>query len=65
VEHDDPDIPKHVERYLLRVAISNIPESVLDTLKEMTPEELEVIDRLRVSLEKAEPPHYAYVFAFH
>jgi len=64
VEHDD-DIPEHVARYLLRVAVSNIPEEVMETLKGMTPEELAVIDRLRVSLEKAEPPHQAYVFAFH
>ena len=49
----------------MRVAVSNIPESVLETLTKMTPEELEVIDRLRVSLEEAEPPHQAYVFAFH
>ena len=65
MEHDDIDLPEHVQRYLLRVAVSNIPESVLETLAKMTPEELEVIDRLRVSLEKAEPPHQAYVFAFH
>jgi len=59
------EIPDHVARYLLRVAVSNIPPSVMETLASMTPEELDVLDRLRVSLEesKAGPP--AFLYAFH
>ena len=59
------EIPDHVARYLLRVAVGNIPPSVMETLVSMTPEELDVLDRLRVSLveSKADPP--AFLYAFH
>lgn len=59
------EIPDHVARYLLRVAVSNIPPSVMETLVSMTPEELDVLDRLRVSLEESKADTPAFLYAFH
>jgi hypothetical protein len=61
----EAEIPDHVARYLLRVAISNLPPRVLETLAAMTPEELDVLDRLRVSLEESKAGPVSFVFAFH
>jgi hypothetical protein len=61
----ETEIPDHVARYLLRVAVSNLPPSVMETLGAMTPEELDVLDRLRVSLEESKAGPVAFVFAFH
>ena len=58
-------LPDHVARYLLRVAVSNIPPSVLETLASMTPEELDVLDRLRVRLEDSEAGPESFLYAFH
>ncbi len=59
------EIPDHVARYLLRVAVTNIPPSVMETLVSMTPEELDVLDRLRVSLEESKADTPAFLYAFH
>jgi hypothetical protein len=59
------EIPDHVARYLLRVAVTNIPPSVMETLVSMTPEELDVLDRLRVSLEQSKADTPAFLYAFH
>jgi hypothetical protein len=58
-------LPDHVARYLLKVAVGNIPPSVLETLVSMTPEELDVLDRLRVSLEDSEAGPEGFLYAFH
>jgi len=65
VELGEIEVPDHVARYLLRVAIDNLPPSVVETLASMTPDELDVIERLRVSLQKSEAGFEAYLFAFH
>ena len=59
------EIPDHVARYLLRVAVTNIPPSVMETLVSMTPEELDVLERLRVSLEESKADTPAFLYAFH
>ncbi|MFL5925304.1 MAG: hypothetical protein ACJ77E_00010 [Gaiellaceae bacterium] len=61
----DIEIPDHVASYLLRVTISNIPTPVLETLAKMSAEDIEVLDRLRVSFEESEARPQDFVFAFH
>lgn len=61
----DIEIPDHVANYLLRVAIGNIPTPVLETLAKMSPEEIDVLERVRVSLEECEARPHDVVFAFH
>jgi hypothetical protein len=65
VARHDIEIPDHVASYLLRVAISNIPTPVLETLAKMSAEEIEVLERLRVSFEESEARPQDVVFAFH
>jgi hypothetical protein len=65
VARHDIEIPDHVASYMLRVAISNIPTPVLETLSKMSPEEIEVLERLRVSFEESEAHPQDFVFAFH
>jgi hypothetical protein len=65
VARHDIEIPDHVANYLLRVAIGNIPTGVLETLSKMTPEEVEVLERVRASIEESEARPQDVVFAFH
>jgi hypothetical protein len=61
----DIEIPDHVANYLLRVAVSNIPTPVLETLSKMSPDEIEVLERIRVSFEESDAGPLGFVFAFH
>jgi hypothetical protein len=65
VGRHDIQIPDHVENYLLRVAISNLPTPVLETLAKMSPEEIEVLERVRASFEESEARPQDIIFAFH
>ena len=48
----DIEIPDHVANFLLRVAISNVPTNVLETLAKMSPDEIAVLERVRASFEE-------------
>ena len=56
-------LPEHVARYLVRRALSSVPESVRQTLAELSPEEIETLERVGASLEEAgvEPLGYAMI----
>ncbi|HEX6490015.1 MAG TPA: hypothetical protein VF002_01425 [Gaiellaceae bacterium] len=56
-------LPEHVASYLVRRALSTIPESVRDTLAQLSPEELETLERVGASLQEAgvEPIGYAMI----
>ena len=59
------ELPDHVAQYLLRRALSDIPESVLDALAELSPEEIEVLDRLGASMQEAGVGPHGYTFLIH
>lgn len=59
------ELREHVERYLVRVAVSRLPAGVLETLNSMSEEELAVLERLGVSFEEANAKPVAYMFGVH
>ncbi len=65
MERHEIEIPDHVANFLLRVAISNVPKEVLETLAAMSPDEIAVLERLRASFEEAEASPYDVIFAIH
>ncbi len=61
---DDPrEIPDHLAQYLARRALDGLPASVYDTLLSLSPEELDVLEKVGASLHEAncESHHYAAV----
>jgi hypothetical protein len=62
---DWSDLPDHLARYLYRRTVSCLPEGVLETLKTLTPEELDALDRVGASLEAADADFRAYICAAH
>jgi len=64
-EQHTRELPDHVAQYLLRRALSDIPESVLDALSELSPEEIEVLDRLGASMQEAGVGPHSYTFLIH
>jgi len=64
-EQSTGELPDHVAQYLLRRALSDIPQSVLDTLAELSPEEVEVLDRFGASLHEAGVGPHSYTFLIH
>jgi hypothetical protein len=64
-EQSTSELPDHVAQYLLRRALSDIPQSVLDALAELSPEEVEVLDRLGASLHEAGVGPHSYTFLIH
>jgi hypothetical protein len=59
------ELPDHVAQYLLRRSLSDIPQSVLDVLAELSPEEVEVLDRFGASLQEAGVGPHTYTFLIH
>ena len=59
----DRKIPDHVAQYLARRALHNLPAGAYDVLLSLTPEELEVLERVGAALDGCEPHHVA--FAIH
>lgn len=62
---DKADLPEHVAQYLCRRAVSCLPEGVLETLATLSPEELDVLDRVGASLDEAHADPKMYVCAVH
>lgn len=59
------DIPDHVQRYLLGVVVASLPTEVLEVLVSMTPEELEVLERLGKALREANAQPHVWVYGVH
>jgi hypothetical protein len=59
------ELREHVARYLLRVAVSNLPIGVLETLNEMSEEELAVLDRVGISFREADADAFMYLGGVH
>jgi hypothetical protein len=59
------ELQDHVARYLLRVAVSNLPPGVVETLNGMSEEELKVLDQLGISLRQAQASASAYAAGVH
>ena len=57
-EHHQRHIPDHVAQYLARRVLADLPERVYETLISLTPEELEVLERVGASLNECEPHQY-------
>ena len=64
-EQSAGELPDHVAQYLLRRALSDIPQGVLDALAELSPEEVEVLDRFGASLHEAGAGPHSYTFLIH
>ena len=62
---DWPDLPEHVAAYLYRRTVSCLPEGVLETLASLSPEELEVLERVGASLEASDADPMTWVCAVH
>ena len=62
---DWSDLPEHVAVYLYRRTVSCLPEGVLETLATLSPEELDVLDRVGASLEAADADPKMWVCAVH
>ena len=59
--HQHRHIPDHVAQYLARRVLADLPERVYETLISLTPEEIEVLERVGASLNECEPHKYTYV----
>ena len=59
--HHHRHIPDHVAQYLARRALRDLPEGVYEVLVSLTPEEIEVLERVGASLEGCESHHVAFV----
>jgi hypothetical protein len=59
------EIPEHVQRYLVGAAIASLPPEVLEVLASMTPEELDVLERLGKALHAANAKPYLWVYSVH
>ena len=59
------DLEEHVATYLYERAVSCLPEGVLETLKHLTPEELDGLAKIGASLEAADADCKTYLFAVH
>jgi len=64
-EQRSGELPDYVAQYLLKRALSDIPQSVLDALAELSPEEVEVLDRFGASLHEAGVGPHSYTFLIH
>jgi hypothetical protein len=64
-EQRSGELPDYVAEYLLRRALSDIPQSVQDVLAELSPEEIEVLDRLGASMQEAGVGPHSYTFLIH
>jgi hypothetical protein len=58
-------LPEHVARYLVRRALSNVPEGVRETLAQLSPEEVETLDRVGASLQEAGVDPIGYTWLIH
>jgi hypothetical protein len=54
-------IPDYVAQYLARRALQDLPEGVYEVLISLTPEEIEVLERVGAALDGCEPHHVAFV----
>lgn len=54
-------IPDYVAQYLARRVLADLPERVYETLISLSPEEIEVLDRVGAALDECEPHHVAAV----
>jgi hypothetical protein len=54
------ELREHVARYLLRAAVASLPTGVLETLNEMSEEELAVLDRVGTSFHEANAEAYMW-----
>jgi len=59
--HHHRHIPDHVAQYLARRALRDLPEGVYEVLVTLTPEEIEVLERVGSALEGCESHHVAFV----
>jgi hypothetical protein len=59
------ELREHVAWYLLRAAVSNLPRAVLETLNEMSEEELAVLDRVGTSFREADAAASKYPCGVH
>jgi hypothetical protein len=64
-EGEPRHIPDHVAQYLARRVLSDFPASVYETLISLTPEELDVLERVGVSLHEAGCEPRGYTYAIH
>jgi hypothetical protein len=58
-------LPEHVAGYLVRRALSNVPEGVRETLAQLSPEEVETLDRVGASLDEAGVDPIGYTWLIH
>lgn len=60
-KHQHRHIPDHVAQYLARRVLQDLPERVYETLISLSPEEIEVLERVGAALHDCEERHYTYV----
>jgi hypothetical protein len=53
-------IPDHLAQYLARRVLDDMPERVYEVLVSLTPEELDVLERVGAALGDCEPHKYTY-----
>jgi hypothetical protein len=59
------EIPEHLAQYLARSVLKDVPGSVYETLVALTPEELDLLERVGASLHAANCEPQSYVFVIH
>ena len=59
------EIPDHLAQYLARSVLKDLPGSVYETLAGLTPEELDLLERVGASLHAAGCDSQSYVFVIH
>jgi hypothetical protein len=59
------EIPEHLAQYLARSVLKDLPESVYETLVALTPEELDLLERVGASLHAAGCDSHSYAFVIH
>ncbi|HEY8842798.1 MAG TPA: hypothetical protein VIM23_02735 [Gaiellaceae bacterium] len=59
------EIPEHLAQYLARSVLKDLPESVYETLAALTPEELDLLERVGASLHAAGCDSHSYAFVIH
>lgn len=60
-QHQHRHIPDHVAQYLARRVLQDLPERVYETLISLSPDEIEVLERVGAALHDCESRHYTYV----
>jgi hypothetical protein len=59
------EIPEHLAQYLARSVLKDLPGSVYETLVALTPEELDLLERVGASLHAAGCEPHSYAFVIH